>query len=69
MVLFTLFNFDLLSIYQGGLKAVLWTDAFQLTVMAVGVLLVIIFGTNAQQDGLTGIWNAAKLSGRLDFIE
>ena len=56
------------SIPKGGLKAVLWTDALQLCIMIAGIYVVLIYGT-IEQGGFSNVWEANKLSGRLDFME
>lgn len=54
-------------IKQGGLKAVLWTDTLQIGIMFAGIFAVII---NAFRiSGAAQIWESARVSGRLDFIE
>lgn len=50
----------------GGMKAVLWTDVFQVTVMMAGFLAVIIQGS-INVGGLTNVFNIARESGRLDI--
>uniref|UniRef100_A0A8C5MJV7 Sodium-coupled monocarboxylate transporter 1 n=1 Tax=Leptobrachium leishanense TaxID=445787 RepID=A0A8C5MJV7_9ANUR len=50
----------------GGLKAVVWTDAFQMIVMVVGFLSVLIEGS-IQNGGPTNIWETAKNGSRLDI--
>ena len=59
----------MLPLLKGGLKAVLWTDAFQLVVMAGGLILVLIYGSHIHEGGFSELWSLAKLSGRIDFIE
>jgi len=53
---------------QGGLKAVLWTDTLQLVIMIGGIFVVLIYGI-VDGNGMAEIWEANKLSGRLDFLE
>ncbi|XP_074855105.1 sodium-coupled monocarboxylate transporter 2 [Carettochelys insculpta] len=52
----------------GGLKAVVWTDAFQLVVMVVGFLTVLIQGT-IQNEGFNNIWKSAKNGSRLAVFD
>ncbi|KAF7245632.1 Sodium-coupled monocarboxylate transporter 2 [Varanus komodoensis] len=52
----------------GGLKAVVWTDAFQLVVMVIGFLTVLIQGT-LQNGGLGNVWEDAKNGSRLDIFD
>ncbi|XP_063294360.1 sodium-coupled monocarboxylate transporter 2-like isoform X2 [Pelobates fuscus] len=51
----------------GGLKAVVWTDAFQMIVMVVGFLSVLIEGT-IQNGGPSKVWEAATNGSRLDIV-
>lgn len=44
------------------------TDSLQLVIMFIGVLIVLIYGS-VEQGGFANVWEANKLSGRLDFIE
>ncbi|XP_046890471.1 sodium-coupled monocarboxylate transporter 2 [Hypomesus transpacificus] len=52
----------------GGLKAVVWTDAFQMVVMVVGFLTVLIQGV-LKAGGLGSIWEAAQKSNRLSVFD
>ncbi|XP_069479604.1 sodium-coupled monocarboxylate transporter 2 [Ambystoma mexicanum] len=52
----------------GGLKAVVWTDAFQMVVMVIGFLSVLIQGTIAN-NGTTNIWNVNLNGSRLDVFD
>ncbi|KAJ8002508.1 hypothetical protein DPEC_G00159630 [Dallia pectoralis] len=52
----------------GGLKAVVWTDAFQMVVMVVGFLTVLIQGTK-RAGGVASVWDVAKTGNRLDVLE
>ncbi|XP_053305142.1 sodium-coupled monocarboxylate transporter 2 isoform X2 [Spea bombifrons] len=52
----------------GGLKAVVWTDAFQMVVMVIGFLSVLIEGT-IQNGGPTKIWETAMNGSRLDILD
>jgi len=54
--------------FQGGLKAVMWTDTLQLLIMIGGVFVVLIYGT-VKAGGIGVIWEASRLSGRLDMLE
>ncbi|MBN3271301.1 SC5AC protein, partial [Polyodon spathula] len=48
----------------GGLKAVVWTDAFQMVVMVLGFLTVMVQGTIVN-GGVTSAWEEAKAGSRL----
>ncbi|XP_022088056.1 sodium-coupled monocarboxylate transporter 1-like [Acanthaster planci] len=50
----------------GGMKAVLWTDAFQMCVMMAGFLAVIIEGS-LRLGGFIQVWKIAEEGGRIDF--
>ncbi|KAJ8023599.1 Sodium-coupled monocarboxylate transporter 1 [Holothuria leucospilota] len=50
----------------GGLKTVVWTDAFQVCIMLSGLLAVIIEGS-VQLGGLREAWQIADSRGRIDF--
>lgn len=58
----------LLSLLQGGLKAVIWTDVFQTLVMFLGQLVVIIVGA-ARVGGLGRVWDVASQHGLISGIE
>ncbi|XP_061435059.1 sodium-coupled monocarboxylate transporter 2-like [Lethenteron reissneri] len=48
----------------GGLKAVVWSDVFQMVVMVGGFLMVIIQGSLVS-GGLDGVWRVAEEGGRM----
>ncbi|XP_077785846.1 sodium-coupled monocarboxylate transporter 2 [Podarcis muralis] len=52
----------------GGLKAVVWTDAFQLIVMVIGFVTVLVQGT-ITNGGLTNIWEDAQNGSRLTIFD
>ncbi|KAL2093330.1 hypothetical protein ACEWY4_010642 [Coilia grayii] len=52
----------------GGLKAVVWTDAFQMVVMVVGFLVVLVQGVT-QTGGLMAVWETARNGQRLDVFD
>ncbi|XP_071959654.1 sodium-coupled monocarboxylate transporter 1-like [Antedon mediterranea] len=52
----------------GGLKAVIWTDVFQVTVMIAGFLAVIIKGS-VDLGGFGNIWEFSQEGGRIEFDE
>ncbi|XP_077482936.1 sodium-coupled monocarboxylate transporter 1-like [Amblyomma americanum] len=51
----------------GGMKAVVWTDAFQMTIMLGGMLNVVIWGA-AKVGGIAEVWTIAADRGRLQFL-
>uniref|UniRef100_A0A6Q2WSS5 Solute carrier family 5 member 12 n=1 Tax=Esox lucius TaxID=8010 RepID=A0A6Q2WSS5_ESOLU len=52
----------------GGLKAVVWTDAFQMVVMVVGFLTVLVQGTQ-RAGGVASVWDVANKGNRLDVFD
>ncbi|XP_039923906.2 sodium-coupled monocarboxylate transporter 2 isoform X2 [Hirundo rustica] len=52
----------------GGLKAVVWTDAFQMIVMVAGFVTVLIRGTSLN-GGSTKVWEDAHEGSRLNIFE
>ncbi|XP_046852724.1 sodium-dependent multivitamin transporter-like [Xenia sp. Carnegie-2017] len=52
----------------GGLKAVVWTDVFQATVMVAGLITVFIVGT-INVGGFDKVWQINKERGRLTFFD
>lgn len=57
-----------LYMLQGGLKAVVWSDAFQMVVMVAGFLTVLVQGTH-KSGGITAVWETAKTGQRLNVFE
>ncbi|XP_072049092.1 sodium-coupled monocarboxylate transporter 2-like [Amphiura filiformis] len=51
----------------GGLKAVIWTDVLQLSVMWIGFLLLIIKGS-IEVGGISEVFRIADERGRIDFV-
>ncbi|XP_035658838.1 sodium-coupled monocarboxylate transporter 1-like [Branchiostoma floridae] len=51
----------------GGMKAVMWTDTFQVVVMVAGFLAVIIQGT-MDVGGLARVWELNQQGQRLEFF-
>ncbi|KAI2648083.1 Sodium-coupled monocarboxylate transporter 2 [Labeo rohita] len=52
----------------GGLKAVVWTDAFQMVVMVVGFLTVLIQGAS-RAGGIESVWSTAHSGGRMHIFD
>lgn len=50
------------------MKAVLWTDVFQVAVMFAGFFAVIIKGS-METGGIRNVWRIAGEGGRLEFWE
>lgn len=55
-------------VWQGGIKAVMWTDVFQSAVMFAGLLTVAIKGMMAV-GGIATAWDDLYTSGRVVFAE
>ncbi|XP_048467035.1 sodium-coupled monocarboxylate transporter 1-like [Rhincodon typus] len=53
---------------QGGIKAVVWTDVFQLCIMMIGLLAVLIQGS-IHVGSFGKIWNIAKNNGRTSLFD
>ena len=54
--------------FQGGLKAMIWTDVFQALTMLAGFLSVVIKGS-ADSGGFLKAWQTCAERGRIDFIQ
>uniref|UniRef100_UPI00398F83A6 sodium-coupled monocarboxylate transporter 1-like isoform X4 n=1 Tax=Pristiophorus japonicus TaxID=55135 RepID=UPI00398F83A6 len=54
------------SSYEGGLKAVVWTDVFQIVIMVTGLVAVIVQAL-ILEGGVTNVLNNAHNGGRLNF--
>lgn len=53
---------------QGGMKAVIWTDAMQAGIMLAGLLAGLIGGL-LYVGGFNEVYEALDRSGRLNFFE
>ena len=53
---------------QGGIKAVIWTDVVQCSLMVVGLLIVIVVGS-IDAGGIAEPFRAANAGGRLVLFE
>ncbi|XP_064470607.1 sodium-coupled monocarboxylate transporter 1-like [Ornithodoros turicata] len=51
----------------GGMKAVVWTDALQMTIMVMGLASVVILGI-AKAGSLSDVWTKAEDGGRIQFL-
>ncbi|XP_076278532.1 sodium-coupled monocarboxylate transporter 2 isoform X2 [Lasioglossum baleicum] len=54
-------------VLQGGLKAVVWTDAVQTIVMFGGVVLVAVYGT-IRVGGIDFVWEKNRETNRIEFF-
>ena len=53
-----------LSLLQGGLKAVMWTDAFQMVIIFAGILALSI-KTTVEVGGFNFVWETARKADKL----
>jgi len=53
---------------MGGLKAVVWTDVFQVCVMSIGFVAILIRGSNLV-GGFSKAWSIGYKGGRVDFVQ
>ena len=54
--------------FQGGLKAVVWTDVFQMTIMIIGLCVTIAFGC-IEAGGFYKVWEIAHKGNRTDAFK
>nr|XP_006811538.1 PREDICTED: sodium-dependent multivitamin transporter-like [Saccoglossus kowalevskii] len=59
---------DIISIYEGGMKAVIWADVFQCIIMTSSVLAVLVIGT-IKAGGMAEVMAYNNEHGRLDLFE
>ncbi|KAH9518503.1 Sodium-coupled monocarboxylate transporter 1 [Bulinus truncatus] len=52
----------------GGIKSVVWTDAFQCCIMFVGLMMMICKGVLIV-GGVDKVWNIAESGGRTNFVQ
>lgn len=59
------------SVYTltGGIKAVIWTDTFQLGVLLAGIVAVLAVALHAVPGGIMEIWQQAGSAGRLRLLD
>jgi Na+/proline symporter len=53
---------------QGGLAAVVWTDAIQMLFVLIGLVTLIVKGA-IDAGGFTRAWHIAQDGGRLNFFK
>ncbi|XP_070393596.1 sodium-coupled monocarboxylate transporter 1-like isoform X1 [Dermacentor albipictus] len=51
----------------GGMKAVVWTDTFQMTVMVLGLTTVVVLGV-IKVGSIEKVWTTAEEGGRIQFL-
>ncbi|KAF4524009.1 hypothetical protein B566_EDAN006303 [Ephemera danica] len=52
----------------GGIKAVMWTDTFQVVMMFLGMLAVMLRGNFSIEGGTAQVWKMAEDSNRVEFF-
>jgi len=57
-----------LFVFQGGLKAVVWTDVFQSVIMLAGLIIIAVAGV-VEVGSLRKVWEINKKHGRVNFFE
>ncbi|XP_046543058.1 sodium-coupled monocarboxylate transporter 2-like [Haliotis rubra] len=63
-----LYKLGVTSVYEGGMKTVLWTDSLQTVIIITGLISLLVQGSLAV-GGFTKAWEIAKERGRLLFFE
>ena len=58
--------FTLQYLPQGGMKAVIWTDALQMSIMIIGMLTLTIIGAQKAGGG-QHVYEYAKANNRFNF--
>ena len=53
--------------FQGGLRAVVWTDAFQVAIMLLAMLTVTALGT--YHLGPAEVWRRSAELNRIEFLK
>ncbi|CAD1479882.1 unnamed protein product [Heterotrigona itama] len=62
------YGLGITSSYEGGLKAVVWTDAVQTIVMFGGVIVIAVIGTR-QVGGFQQVWKRNRDTDRIEFFD
>ena len=55
-------------VVQGGIKAVVWTDAVQTLILLVGLIVLAIMGS-IRVGGGEAVWRIAVDTGRINYNE
>ncbi|CAK1555004.1 unnamed protein product [Leptosia nina] len=61
------YNLQITSTYEGGIKAVVWTDTLQTILMYFGVVFVLVYGT-CRLGGVGEVLRINEEGDRLDFF-
>ena len=51
---------------QGGMKATIWNDFFQMCIISVGLVIIIALGM-ADFSGIANVWDINEAGGRIRF--
>ncbi|PSN54834.1 hypothetical protein C0J52_02933 [Blattella germanica] len=62
------YDLQLTSVYEGGMKAVVWTDFLQGFVMVVSSIAIVILGL-INVGGFTAVWQKSMEGGRIRIFE
>ena len=54
--------------FEGGMKAVIWTDVFQAIIMLVGILSVIVLGVG-RLEGFGSVFDISSKGQRLNLLK
>ena len=54
--------------FQGGIKAVVWTDAIQMITIYGGIIALLVFGT-LEVGGLNEVYRLSDEADRIQIIE
>ena len=57
-----------MEVFQGGMKAVVWTDTLQMILMVMGVVVVAVMGTY-DVGGVKNVIDKNKQGERIDFFK
>ena len=52
---------------QGGMKAVIWTDVFQMLIIMAGMLTLVVIGAD-RVGGFRHVWRISRAGGRAELI-
>ena len=55
-------------LFQGGIKAVIWTDSIQMVILLIGIIVMLAVGVG-KVGGIKDVWDIANEGGRLNWFE
>lgn len=50
------------------MKAVIWTDVFQIMLTVIGVVVILVYGS-ILEGGMGNVWRVSEAGGKLDMFE